>query len=315
MKSAIFLTDTGPGIGFGHNIRCQTLAEEMKKHGWNIEYHLFDSSKKEADWLNSGNFFNKRDQLYIVDSYRCENNFFHRLHKNNKIVAIDDYARINYDVDLIINPNCSFNSNLYSDKNTPVIGGTKYVLIRSNFLKKGKRHSLNKLLSSVFVSVGGSDYRNLLKPLCCSLLKYESLKEIHVTAGNEKHKKYLQKQLNNKKIHIYGVLDSEKHSNLMTKADIAVSAAGQTLHELCACGLPFIIIGIDKDQKPNYNFFTKNDISLSSMWWNRHKLSESVIEAIKSANYTKRKKLEKKMISLVDGKGAKRITNILESLI
>ncbi len=315
MKSAVFLTDTGPGIGLGHDIRCRTLAEEMNRHGWNIEHHLFDSGKKESDWLNSKNFLNKNNPLYIVDSYRCGSDFFRHLNKNNRVVAIDDYARIDYDADLIINPNCSFNSDLYSDQKTPVIGGAQYVLIRSDFSKKRKQRRFNSLISSILVSVGGSDYRNLLEPLCSSLLNYNALRKIYIVAGNEKHQKYLQKQFKNKKVYIYGKLNSEKYSHLMLNADIAVSAAGQTLHELCACGLPFIMIGIDKDQKPNYNFFNKNNFSLSSIWWNHHKLSESIINEIKSASYIRRKESGRKILSLVDGKGAERITNILENII
>ena len=48
----------------------------------------------------------------------------------------------------------------------------------------------------------------------------------------------------------------------MRMCDIAVSAAGNTLYELCAVGTPTIFFTYSYNQKYDYIGFTENDIML-----------------------------------------------------
>jgi spore coat polysaccharide biosynthesis predicted glycosyltransferase SpsG len=101
----------------------------------------------------------------------------------------------------------------------------------------------------------------------------------------------------------------------MKEADVAVSAGGSTLYELCAVGTPTITYAIADNQLDNVKQF-KNDGLMPYAGDVRHDDFVSNIlkymEAMVQTDY--RMEISAKMQMLVDGNGAERIVKELGGL-
>ena len=105
-------------------------------------------------------------------------------------------------------------------------------------------------------------------------------------------------------------LNDEGIKNLMEKADIAISAGGQTILELARVGVPTISIALADNQMPNLKHLISNNLTFFAGWWNDELLIENIrkgLEFYKDKNL--RKEISKKLQNLFDGKGTLRIIN------
>ena len=67
-KQIVIRVDSGNIIGFGHAMRCLTIANQMKKHNYNVS--IISSKEK-----------NNLDQLFIKNGYKI-------YHVNNKKIDL-----------------------------------------------------------------------------------------------------------------------------------------------------------------------------------------------------------------------------------
>ena len=111
---------------------------------------------------------------------------------------------------------------------------------------------------------------------------------------------------------------NEQHvADLMKKCDIAVSAAGSTLYELCACGTPTITYVMADNQRAGSEQFEKQGIMLMNIGDCRNgagftaRLKRAVEELMKDNSNSLRLRLSGNMQRVVDGYGAYRIADEL----
>jgi spore coat polysaccharide biosynthesis predicted glycosyltransferase SpsG len=104
-------------------------------------------------------------------------------------------------------------------------------------------------------------------------------------------------------------------SKLMQQCDVAITAGGSTMYELCAVGVPSICFSFAENQKLMVkNFFEKG---LALYAGDYHELEDGLFsEIIHSLNYLinntdTRRVLSNSMRQLVDGNGADRIADYL----
>ena len=112
-------------------------------------------------------------------------------------------------------------------------------------------------------------------------------------------------------VHIHrAVTDMEVY---MQRADMAVAAGGTTLYELCAVGTPTISYSFADNQLDNVRQFEEDEI----IDYAGDVRQEDVIGKINIyldryyENQILRQERAKKMQALVDGKGARRIAEVL----
>ena len=100
----------------------------------------------------------------------------------------------------------------------------------------------------------------------------------------------------------------------MQECDLAISAAGTTLYELCATGIPTITYTLADNQLIAADQFAKQGIMINAGDCRHDKdfIShlEYLMESI-SLNLQKRANMAEKMQQLVDGLGVERIVNTL----
>jgi spore coat polysaccharide biosynthesis predicted glycosyltransferase SpsG len=317
MLNIIILTEAGKTIGFGHYTRCSSLYQALTKAGNQVrfvvyenEYAINDPNLQSLNWLKSikALYSVSTNEIAIVDSYLADENTYIQLAERfNKVVAIDDYNRISYPVDVVINPNVFFEDIDYSNQNAKCLGGKDYVILRPEFTQVEPYISDIDNIQHILITIGGSDFRNLL-PKLISICEQQKCPNITVIdpenkVSNLKHIKVLPAQSAKQMLHE------------MQGADLVISACGQTLHELVALQKPTIGICLDIDQVPNQNFYVKNGFLLTKIEWNdeniEYKIAEQLTYYSISAN---RKSVSEVCNSLISMTGAAQIVNYINNL-
>ena len=106
--------------------------------------------------------------------------------------------------------------------------------------------------------------------------------------------------------------------SLMLQCDLAISAAGTTLYELCACGLPTVTYILADNQIQGAQAFQRaglmpcvGDIRQDTYF------VEHLIETLNmlAGDLALRQCISEQIQRTVDGKGSKRLANVLQSII
>lgn len=321
MDNVLFLTEAGEGIGFGHLTRCSAIQRffldnsidsTILLHLKGKEFFKCDANVQIVNWLNKITRLKTHASKYnivIVDSYIADNKFYYFLKTIfKKVIAIDDYNRIVYPVDLILNPNIFGDKLDYSNQFANVIGGREFIILRNAILEKDQKFIVKRDIQKLLITLGGSDYRNLLPDIINSL-RVSNLK-IDVIAGTEDYKKRLQNLLLKDNITCFGYIEGCNMASFLFDADIVISGAGQTLNELAYLGVPAISICVDDDQKFNIQAFYENGFLLDTLFWNDKNLINKLSEILAIMNDQKlRLKLSNIGRGLVNRNGIENIYN------
>lgn len=353
MINIAFRVDGSSNIGMGHIMRCLSLAKEFRENNFKVyfisrHYQGIDKIKEEnfeviqissnIEYnINGFNYGNKEDlkkeiedlleiinkydiYLMIIDSYNVTRDYFLRLKSNtNKLVYIDDINKFIYPVDILINGNITgeyINYKKYSDDEIMLLG-LKYNLIREEFkCIPGKK--INKEVSDIMITTGGSDPYNITEKIIRIVLNDDMLKRlnINVVIGSGFKDKDELKKLEQCNDNIVLYENVKRMSNIMLKSDIAISAGGSTLYELCACGVPTISFILAYNQE----FVVEKMEELGyikSLGWYGDIDSKTLNNYIKRliGDYDIRVKMHNKQRNLVDGKGTQRIVEKIANIL
>lgn len=264
--------DGGRTIGMGHVMRMIVLARKLKKNNQVIFLCKTNSDKnfeaginkikemkfqiieiKDTDVvkciMKAQNEY-KVDVL-ITDSYDVDEEYFNLLKPYFKVTGyVDDVNKCYMNVDFIINQNINAEKLKYSKmtpKDTKLFLGLKFSMIRDEFKKAYEEKVEKEYVHDVLLTLGGmDDYNNTIK----ILNNLTSLNQkIHVVLGSAFDEGVINeiydfsKQYGN--IHIY---ENAIMSDLMKICDIAISACGSTIYELCAMNVPSIGIVLAENQ-------------------------------------------------------------------
>lgn len=337
----LFRADGNKNIGWGHVIRSLSIASEARNMGAECFFVCADNSLKrkieEYEFnviiLNS-DYTKMTDELrslieiinaekpdfIFVDSYYVTNEYFEELKKYSKIVYIDDLFAFPYNVDFLLNYNIYASKTkylkLYKDNDIPeLLLGLRYVPLRSEF--KNIHKSYNDNVENVFVSTGGSDEYGLVLRLIKGIYRDKSVsKDINyhfVIGGYEPDRDEIYK-MSEADSHINAYYNVHNVSELMNKCDIAISAAGSTLYELCTCGVPTITYTFADNQVYGANCFSELGLMI-----NAGDLRENNYDVIRIIDLLKillrdnslRRELYDNMNSLFDSNGANNIVKII----
>lgn len=342
----VFRADANNKIGMGHIMRCLSIADVFKSLGHCVSFVIADSeihplvsAKYKTRLLNSD--YKDMDSelkswpedtdadIIIVDSYFVTKKYLNTLKQKYFLIYIDDILSFPYSADILINYNiyCS-NENykaLYKGTNIAIpnlILGPAFTPLRSMFKNiEQKKQSLN--VHNVLISTGGADEFHLALTILKILIEGNTNSYIyHILVGKMNPDKALLRTLSEG--HDYIILHENvtDMKSLIMECDIAISAAGSTLYEICACGTPVITYSIADNQIPGAKTFEKLGLGINigdlrksnSALQNKEKqinleALNSMFRAIKTLanNYNLRLKMSLQMQKNIDGCGAERI--------
>lgn len=354
MTNKIYIrADANPDIGMGHIMRCLSIADAASITGQEVTFILADESVQDLIASRGYNAFilhskynamedeiikwpKLKTDLIIVDSYNVTPSYLQMLReKTGKLVYLDDLAAFPYPVDTIVNYNIYADKIAYEEiyKSSGIqlpqlLLGVYYAPLRAMFRDVPKRAQPHKV-ENILISTGGSDELHLalamIRQLQGSRGKEQDHSVYHFLIGvmntDREIIKQCAKNQNNIMLH-ENVYDMK---SLISSCDLAVSAAGSTLYEIAACGVPMIIYLLADNQKAGAETFGEKGLAVNigdmrnpdmldadtvTVRPDAVKLILSGVEKLKE-DYYKRCEIGKNMQALIDGFGADRIVEEL----
>ncbi|MCL2051056.1 MAG: UDP-2,4-diacetamido-2,4,6-trideoxy-beta-L-altropyranose hydrolase [Lachnospiraceae bacterium] len=327
-------TDANSRIATGHMMRTLSIASECKRRNIKVCFVLADNESEcvfQKLCLDLESFqteilktkFDEPDSeiaaftdiiakknpfAVLIDSYFVTPFYLTEISQIVRTFYLDDLNAFDYPVDVVIN--YCINAKPPSRTGTFPHGkkyllGPAYAPLREQF--RDLSYHVKKEIKDILITTGGTDEEGLTSKIITAVK--ETLGEsvtCHVVIGViNRHRENLHSlALKDNSLKIYEAY--AEMAALMQKCDLAISAAGSTLYELCAVGLPTICFTTADNQRSNAIGLsaTKALIYAEDKDFARH-ISELAYD------YSSRKKLSISMQNLVDGYGASRIVDEL----
>lgn len=351
-----FRTDGNSRIATGHLARCLSIAKACQSLGMRTCFLLSDKesrdtllrflpdtesclSENEVGVLRTAAFddperelsevcallcASPKDTVYFVDSYYVTSVYLEALRPLAKTALLDDLQLFDYPVDLVINYDviaqsalCSYRAAYQKARSTLL--GASYAPLREEF--RSGRMPQRETVSHVLVTTGGSDPFHF----CVLLLQALSSKApgpvFHIVVGG----------LNTDALQLHALAKNlpcvKLHENvtqmapLMKACDLAVSAAGTTLYELCALGIPTLSFTMADNQLCAARAFADAGaiFCAGDIRSGPEKVIAGALDFVKRMSDSDqaielRKAARQAMVRLVDGGGSLRIARALKAL-
>ena len=264
--------DGNAEIGTGHVMRCLSIASKERNSGGEcvfitadfemipvIEEQGFSTICLNSTWNDLDSEIKMMEDLVnrldimklLIDSYYATFNYLAYLNMLTYLVYIDDLDAFNYPCSELIN------YNIYADKlsypsrypNTKLLLGPKYAPLRMEFMNLPARTVQNEV-KSILVTTGGNDVYFIAGQLVEQMQRCSILQKLHINivAGRFNKRMAELQELSIKHMNVTVHVNPDSMAELMHSCDIAVSAGGITLYELCACGTPTVVFSIADNQ-------------------------------------------------------------------
>lgn len=252
-------TVCGERIGLGHFRRCLTLAEALVERGAEVRMAVATDPRSRA-WVKSCPVpvellperpFEPDDtarlvnglgaQVLMVDDYAVSADVMRAWSSSVHIGVIDDLGDRAFDADLVVNGTPGAEQLGY--RAPTLLLGPRYALLRPTF-RDVPLPDVPALVSRGFVMLGGSDPLGLTGTVVSSLRSAVPHAHVDVIVGPLAQLTLAP----DPQVSVY-VAPPELPS-IMQRANLAVSAAGQSLYELAASGVPTIAIEVAENQRP-----------------------------------------------------------------
>lgn len=308
-------TDGNSKIGAGHVMRCLSVAEALRDLG---ELVLFITADEEpvkliesrgfgylvlhTDWNDMEGELQKlltvisenEIESLLIDSYQITEKYMLTLMKYVKLAYLDDCGDTVYPADMLINynmyaPEIDYVS-MYREKGLTVpklVLGYEYVPIRKEF--GNIEYKVKELARDVLITTGGGDLYNATEHILIKLLENSDRNPFlryRVVSGayNEHIEKLRNIAKTNNNVYLYENVPDMW--NLMKKCDIAISAAGSTMYELAAIGVPTVCFYFVENQKKNAKAFEAFAKNAGSYDLSSEKTVEKIVDCVWEYNHS-----------------------------
>lgn len=338
-----FRVDSSPVIGMGHLMRCLTLANGLKKRGFEcsficrdfegngasrfigddfpLDLMSIDGLELSEDWLGVPFEKDVKDTLdiiskepvdwLIIDHYEIDQRWekeFRSHFPNIKIMVIDDLVRP-HDCDLLLDQTYGRREDAYRPivpENTQLCLGTEFALLREQFglLRAQIQGRTNNNECHILVTLGGG---NQGKPLRVIGKALRELSKKHAFTATVITGDVPDLHLDDYKSlgsRVELISFSNDIASQMAKADFAIGAGGGTSWERCCLGLPTVVLTIADNQIEAVGRLKRENAIIS--------VNTNVNEIIKSVQLLLtdkklRSKIRKNALRLCDGNGTDRL--------
>lgn len=318
-------------IATGHLFRCISIAEALRELGEDVTFVMADNNGVsflegrfqyiilDTDWrdMNSElailrDILSQEDsRKLIIDSYQVTEEYLSGLRKYVKTIYIDDVNAFYYNVDELICYANYYRNNKYEERyfKTKLLLGCNYVPLRKEF-----RNVPDKVIKTdveeLLIMSGGTDSYNFIGNILEKIDSYQ-YKRVNAICGRyNANYDVLYKKYKGTNVNI--VRSTDNIIEYMLSADVAISASGVTLYELCACGTPTLSYVMVDNQIDNAVQFDKDGIISYMGDIRKGNVINNIITNLNSYDMKKRQKQSLSMKQYVDKNGA---LNIAEEVI
>jgi UDP-2,4-diacetamido-2,4,6-trideoxy-beta-L-altropyranose hydrolase len=298
-----------------------SLETRLRSEGVEV-VHVSSHPGSPDDAIQTANLAKKKGAAWVVvDGYHFGAEYQRIVRESgSRLLLIDDngYAD-HYYADIVLNQNIHAHEDSYSDKEqyTRLLLGTRYVLLRREFLKwRGWKREIPDVAHKVLVTLGGTDPDNVtLKILrLLQFVKVKDLNTVVVVGGENPHHEEFQSIVQDSRFPVRLYSNVSNMPELMAWADIAIAAGGTTLWELAFMGLPSLILVLADNQRSSAQLLSKMG-AVANLGCHKDLSSAEIAQAATRLIVTPRIRSEmtRRGQELVDGEGSARVLLNLEA--
>ncbi|MDE5802919.1 MAG: UDP-2,4-diacetamido-2,4,6-trideoxy-beta-L-altropyranose hydrolase [Lachnospiraceae bacterium] len=335
--------DGGREIGSGHIMRCLSVAGALQEQGKEVLFVLADDAAAGLLTARGQQFrilhtdYRKpeeelsvcipileayRPELFLADSYFVTAEYLAQVGRYTKTAYIDDMCAFPCPVDILINYNIYGEMLPYRERALPrnraFLLGCAYAPLRAEF--RNVDYSVKENAAHVLITTGGGDQYNLAGQILQLALSDTGCRELcyHAVSGsfnsNLPELRAIAEHHGN--VRIYE--NVRNMAELMQQCDIAVTAGGSTMYELCAVGVPIVCFSFaDNQERLVETFIEKRLVCYGGNYLKeKEELPKRIVEHVRLLAESKalREEYSHREKTLVDGKGTERLAKALIEL-
>ena len=335
LKKLIFRVDAGNQIGFGHAMRCLSLAKHlMLSYGINVLFCSSPNDNLEQLYMERGiqYIFNRglneirfmgkiRDEnpgsiIFIDTLYPYTAETICNLRHGLKIIMFHNECEGMFESDFAIFPSAHLNDEIIEDhrwKNSTVkfLYGPKYIIINEQCIKLDRQCIEPSIQPYIALSTGASDPEGIL----IKIIEWINESDINAAVKALYGFDFCHRDVLNTLIPKLKPTIEVKEFNYadLLSADLAVSAVGVTTYELIFANIPVITIGHIKKNSIAGEILQKRYGCNFHLGMFKDLSSEQFISTIQHLWNSEEALLEikKKQENLIDGEGICRVAEII----
>jgi len=299
---AVILTEAGPDVGLGHIGRCVALVDALETQGCSCrlvvageapEYVVGSRETRVVDWYSAPSALKcvEAADIAVIDSYKAAAELYAVIAEAVQVVVcLDDTARLGYPRGIVVNGNPeAAKLGFLSRPDLEQLLGVEYQLLRSEFAGASPR-SVRAVVERVLIVAGGGQAAAVRQALVAG---------VSTTFPHA----------------VQDTVDSPRTAlqmrDAMLEADLAVSAAGQTLYELAATGTPTVAVCVADNQVAQARAFEGAGALRLAGIWGETQTQERLLEHLSGlSSLDARVAVSTAARSLVDGLGASRVARV-----
>ncbi|TJZ77296.1 glycosyltransferase [Chitiniphilus eburneus] len=267
--------------GMGHLSRCLAYAQVWRQSGGDVRWVVDGDAAARGmlggecvawhAWQQMPPLPDCGEDVAIVDSYSATLDTLRQISGHaGRTMFLDDTERLAYPDGLVVHA-------------APGVGvdrgearwarGPAWQPLRPAFAEVPRRSDVVSAITRLLVLMGGTDPRGLTSRMVALARQAYPRADIHVVLGSAEVPEPAG-------CTVHCRLDAMAMRDQMLAADLAISAAGQTVCELARCGTPAILIGVADNQQKQLREWPILGTAVAAGWWHDAQLDEQVLAAL-----------------------------------
>jgi UDP-2,4-diacetamido-2,4,6-trideoxy-beta-L-altropyranose hydrolase len=258
-------TEASNAVGMGHFMRCFAIAEEARAQGFDVAFLMSEpavaindragrigatveilDAPLGSDVMAIKALGLRPEDWLLIDSYKADGEYIRMLNKSARIAIVDDLNALErYDCALIINSALAADESAYRRKSQArLLLGADYALIRREFIQD------HPSADEPFVAIlfGGSDPNRLTGRSAQMLTDALPDAAVKVIAGPAHIHTDELRVLTQMHPRIKLFVDPPSVAAVLSGASLVVTAAGGSVGEMAAMGLPALALVVYDNQ-------------------------------------------------------------------
>lgn len=323
----VILTEGGASKGLGHMARAMALFEGFRERGVKCEVvvdgdvdltGLFQGAVYHRQpWPSSVEMtehFTRGTDITILDSYNASAEVCAAASRHARlIVFFDDFIRLNYSKGHIFNGGVSAPQMPY-----PAVLGVTYHLgslfapLRREFWDI-EPQVIRQEIKKIFVVFGGVDGRKLTsRVIDCLLEKFNDFEYSVVVGLAFRDDSFFERIGRFAGVKVYRSLSAMQILVLMRQADVAVSAAGQTICELARLGLPTVGVLAAENQRTQWRGMIDSGFAVDGGCADDPDVVAQIVRGLHQlSSVDERRRRSNTGRILIDGQGVRRCVDVI----
>lgn len=333
-----FRADGRREIGMGHIQRCLSVAAALRELGEQVSFLVADDAavpllKAQGQSYRVLNSSWRRPEeelktllpmlresgkgVFFADSYYVTAEYLRQIGELMPVCCMDDMGISGLPVDLLVNYNIYAARSLYDpiDEKTDYLLGMQYAPLRKEF--QDAYQPVREKAERVLITTGGSDRYDIAGQILRNVLEKPETSKLQYCVVSGPYNQYLSQLQELEKLHenVHIYKNVTRMSELMRSCDIAVTAGGSTMYELCAVGVPILCFSfVDNQEKAVEGFRERKIVCFAGNYLSQKERMIPLITehiALLRDSAALRRNYSEKGRELVDGQGALRIARRL----